>query len=106
PDIGVDHGGIGDHGLRLAVGNDAPGIHAYEALDHANKDMHDVLDPDDRQSAAAQHLDRFDQAVGFLVSQAAADLVEQQYARLGRNRPRQFQSFAIEKTERFGSAVG
>ena len=51
-------------------------------------------------------LDCFDQAVGFLVGEAAADLVEQQHARLGRERARKLQPLAIEQPERFRPAIG
>ena len=50
-DIGVDHGGIGDDCIGLAVGDNASSIHADQPFDDANENMHDVLDPDDRQAA-------------------------------------------------------
>ena len=37
--------------LRLAVGDDASGIHADQPLGDPQQDVDDVLDPDDRDAA-------------------------------------------------------
>ena len=105
-DIGVDHGGVGDDGLRFAVRDDATGVHADETLYHPKQNVHDVFDPDDRQAATAQHLNCLDEAVGFFVRQPTANFVEQHHLWRGAQCSRQFQSFAIEQAQRFSLAVG
>ena len=47
-----------------------------------------------------------DEKMTFRVGQAAGDFVEQQDARTGRERPRQFQPLAIEQRQASGKSVG
>ena len=68
--------------------------------------MHDVLDPDDRDAAAANIPDQIDQRHAFVLGQAAGDLVEEQHARLRGERARQLEPLAVEQRERAGEAVG
>ncbi len=51
-------------------------------------------------------LDGVDQFARLAVGQAAADLIEQQHARPGRQRAGQLQPLAVEQAERFGAPVG
>ncbi len=47
---------------RRAVGDDPSGVHANQALGDPQQDVHDVLDPDDRDAVAFQfenHVDEF-----------------------------------------------
>ena len=44
---------VGQHRLRLAVGDDLARIHADQPLGHLQQHVHDVLDPDDRRCRAA-----------------------------------------------------
>ena len=46
--------------------------------------MHDMLDPDDAHAAPPHFADRLDELCGLSVSQAAADLVEQDDDGIGR----------------------
>ena len=55
---------------------------------------------------ALQLADRLDELVRLRVGQAAADLVEQQHRRVGRERPRELEPLAVEQPERLGAAVG
>ena len=52
-EIGFDHRRVGHHLVGRAVGDDAAGVHADQALGDAQQDMDDVLDPDDRRRRAA-----------------------------------------------------
>ena len=68
--------------------------------------MHDMLDPDDRDAVGVDGADRRDQHRGIRFGQAAGDLVEQQQARMGRERARQFEPLAIEQRQAAGERVG
>ena len=70
------------------------------------QDVDDVLDPHDGDAAPSQLEDRADQFLRLGVGQPAADLVEQQQRRLGRQRARELQPLAVEQAERFGGPVG
>ena len=83
----------------LAVGDDAAGIHADQPLGHLQEDVDDMLDPDDGDVAAAQFLDRLDEFARLRVGEAAADLVEQQHASVGGERPRQLEPLAVEQAQ-------
>ena len=75
-------------------------------LGHLQQDVDDVLDPHDGDAAASQLEDRADQLLRLGVGQPAADLVEQQQRRLGRQRARKLEPLAVEQAERLGAAVG
>jgi hypothetical protein len=102
----VDDAGIGQHLVRIYGSDDSPRVHANQAVRDLQQHMHDVLDPDDGDAAPVQHADGLDQLGSVAVSQAAADLVEQQHDRIGGKCPRQLEPFAIEQAERLGAAIG
>ena len=105
-EVGVDHRRVGHHRVRVAVGDDAPGVHADEPRHHLDEHVNDVLDPDDGDLRTPQLADRLDQLARLGVRQAGADLVQQQHDRVGRERPRQLEPLAVEQAERLRAAVG
>ena len=88
------------------VGDDAPRIHAHEALGHLKQDMHDMLDPDDRDPAGFQFENDVDEFVRLGVGQAAADLVQQQHCGAGGERAGELEPLAIDESERLRAPVG
>ena len=88
------------------VGDDASRVHADQPLGDLQQDVHDVLDPDDRDAAGFQFEDDVDQFARLGVGQSAADLVEQQHGGIGGERARELEPLAIEQAERFGAPVG
>ena len=68
--------------------------------------MDDVLDPDDGDAAIPKLGDRCHELDGLCVRQAAADLVEEEHARVGRERARELEPLAVEQAERLGGPVG
>ena len=83
---------------RAAVQHDEP-------VDDGNQRMHDVLDPDDRHAEPPDGADQLDQREAFVLGQAARDLVEQQHARLRRQRARELEPLAVEQRERARGTV-
>src|SRR5262249_39658322 len=77
-----------------------------EAIDQGNEGVNDVLDPDDRHAGAADVADQVDQRGALVLGEPAGDLVEQQDARLGRERARELEPLAVEQRERAGAPVG
>jgi hypothetical protein len=65
-----------------------------------------MLDPDDGEAACVQLPDGCDKFARLGVGQAAADLVEQQHRRVGAERARKFEPFAVEQAEGLGAPVG
>ena len=64
-----------------------------------------MLDPDDRDAARAPYRDRSDQLGRLRVGQPAADLIERQHRRRGRERARRLQTPAVEPSRRVRPAV-
>ena len=92
--------------MRIAVGDDAPRIHADEPFGDLQQDVDDMLDPDDRDAARLNSQDDVDQFARLGVGQAAADLVEQQHRGIGGERAGEFEPLAVEEAERLGAPVG
>ena len=67
--------------------------------------MHDVLDPDDGDALASNIADGRDELADLVLGQPACDLVEQQDARAGRQRPGEFQPLALQQGQRAGQRV-
>ncbi len=94
------------HHFGLAVGDDAAGVHADQAVDDLQKHMDDMLDPDDADAAALETLDGVNEFLRFGIGQPAADLVEQDHFGLGGQRPGELEPLSVEQAERLGLAIG
>ena len=68
--------------------------------------MHDVLDPHDGGAARVDRADGPDQRVGFMLGQAAGDLVEQQQLGIERQRAGELEALALQQGQRPGRHVG
>ena len=77
-----------------------------QPVDGGEQRVHDMLDPDDRDTAGAHVLDQRDQRCAFVLGEAAGDFVEQQHAWLGRQGAREFETLAIEQRQSAGTLVG
>jgi hypothetical protein len=82
--VGVDDMRVAQDCLGLALGEDLSGVHAHQAVDDLHQYVDDVLDPHDADAEGPQLLDGADKFGGLGVGEAAADLVEEQDARVGR----------------------
>ena len=81
-------------------------VQHQQPVDGGEQRVHHVLDPHDRDAAGAHGLDQRHQHAAFVLGQSAGDFVEQQHARLGRQRARQFKPLAIEQRQAAGAPVG
>ena len=88
------------HFVRISLDQLASGVDRHHPIDHAQQGVDDVLDPDDRHAARTDLLDRLDELEHLGFGEPAGDLVEQQHARLGGQRPGEFEPLAV----RAGSA--
>ena len=77
-----------------------------QAIDECEERVNDVLDPDDRDAAAANVADQVDQRPAFVLCQAAGHLVEQKHARLRGERARQLKPLAVEENLLIGGQLG
>src|SRR5262249_58319523 len=93
-------------GLRRALADEAAAVQNYQAIDECEERVNDVLDPDDRDAAAANVPDQVDQRLAFVLGQAAGHLVEQEHARLRSERARQLEPLAVEEREAAGGPIG
>ena len=89
----------------VARPDEAAAMEDDQAIDEGNEGVDDVLDPDDRDAGAADVADQIDQRGAFVLREPAGDLVEQEHARLGRERARELEPLAVEKRERAGAPV-
>src|SRR5581483_3896758 len=105
PEVGVDHRGVAHHGLRLAVGDHAPAVHRDEALDDLHEDVHDVLDPHDRDTAAVHLPYRRDELRRLLVGEPGSDLVEQEHPGIGGERAGELEPLAVQEADGVGGPV-
>ena len=105
-EIGFDDPGIRHDRLRLAVRDDASGVHADQSFGDAQEDMHDVFDPDEGDSGSFELENNVDEPIRLGVRQAAADLVEQQDLRVGCESARKLEPLAVDEAEGFGAPVG
>ena len=99
-EIGLDDAPVARHGVGRAVGDLLAEIEGDDALGHRRDDPHVVLDHEEREAAAVQVADELHQAGDAALVDAAGDLVEQQHARLGRERARQLEALALAGGER------
>src|SRR5207247_6127215 len=77
-----------------------------QGIDECDERVNDVLDPDDRDAAAANVADQVDQRRAFVLGQAAGHLVEQEDARLRGERARELEPLAVEEREAAGRPIG
>src|SRR5262249_14938078 len=103
---GVDDDRVVQHRVGSAVGDDSSVVHADEPVDHLHQDVDDVLDPDDGDAEASQFFDGDDEFGGLRVGESGADLVQQQYLRIGGQRTGELQPFAVEQPEVLGPSIG
>src|SRR5258707_7944067 len=103
--VDVAPGGGGDPRLRRALADEAAAVQNNQAIDECEERVNDVLDPDDRDPAAANVADQVDQRLAFVLGQAAGHLVEQEHARLRGERARQLEPLAVEKREAAGGPI-
>src|SRR5262249_8310193 len=104
--VDLAHGGRRDHRLRGALADQAAAVQDHQTVDDRDERVDDVLDPDDRDPAAANVPDQVDQRRAFVLSQAAGHLVEQKHARLRGERARQLEPLAVEEREAAGGPIG
>jgi hypothetical protein len=104
--VDVAHCGRRDHSLRRALADEAAAVQNNQAIDEREERVNDVLDPDDRDAAAANVPDQVDQRLAFVLGQAAGHLVEQEHARLRGERARQLEPLAVEEREAAGGPIG
>src|SRR5262249_21891510 len=104
--VDVAHGGRRDHRPRGAVADEAATVQDHQTVDDRDDGMNDVLDPDDRDPAAANVPDQVYQRRAFVLGEAAGHLVEQEHARLRGERARQLEPLAIEEREAAGGPMG
>src|SRR5262245_27940709 len=103
--IDVAHGGRRDHRLRGALADEAAAVQNNQTIDQRDERVNDVLDPDDRDAAAANVADQVDQRRAFVLGQAAGDLVEQEHARLRGECARELEPLAVEQREAAGGPI-
>src|SRR5262249_24669255 len=100
--VDLAHGGRRDHRLRGALADEAATVQNHQAIDERDERVNDVLDPDDRDPAAANVPDQVDQRRAFVLGQSAGHLVKQEHARLRGERARQLEPLAVEEREAAG----
>ena len=85
--------------MRVAAGDEFAAVQDHEPIDSGEQSVHDVLDPDDRDTARAYVLDKGNQSCAFVFGETAGDLIEQHYAGTCCESARQFQAFSIEQSK-------
>src|SRR4029078_7592539 len=65
--------------IRVTIGNQFAAVQDREPIEGAEQSVHDMLDPDDRNTARAHVLDEGNQRCAFMLGEAAGDLIEQQH---------------------------
>src|SRR5262249_7170004 len=60
------HGGRGDHVVRRPLADEAAAVEHEQPVDDRGERVHDVLDPDDGDTAAANIADQLDQRHAFV----------------------------------------
>jgi hypothetical protein len=91
--------------VRRALADEAAAVEDEQPVDEGGERMHDVLDPNNRDAAAANIPDQIYQRHAFVFGEAAGDLVEEQHARLRGERARQLEPLAVEQREGAGESV-
>ena len=91
--------------MRRALADEAAAVEHEQSVDDRGERVHDVLDPDDGDAAAANIADQIDQRHAFVFGEAAGDLVEEQHARLRGECARELEPLAVEQRQRVGEPV-
>lgn len=104
--VGAENRVAGHDRVRLAFRHFAAEIEDDQPIDHRQQRMHDMLDPDDGDTAIADAGDRLDQRMALVFDQSAGDFVEQQQFRPGRQRPRHFKPLSIQQPQASCRVIG
>ena len=106
-EVGVDHGLVGAHLVRLAVGDHPALGHHDHAVGVVHDHLHVVLDEEEGDAVlGAQALHVVEQAPAERRVDPGHRLVEQQEARLGHQRPGELEQLALAARERARVGVG
>ena len=91
--------------MRVAAGDEFAAVQDHEPINSGEQSVHDVLDPDDRNTARAYILDKCNQRCAFVLGEAASDLIKQQHAWTRCEGPGQFQTLSIEQGQSARTSV-
>ena len=92
--------------LRRSLRDLAPEIEHDQTIDHGEQGMHDVLDPQDRDTGAPDIADGCDELQALALGQPAGDLVQEQKPRRRGQRAGHLEPLAFEQGERARERIG
>ena len=85
--------------MWIAVSYEFAAVQHQQAVYAGEQGVDHVFNPDDRNATGAYVFDECDERATFMLGQSACDFVEQQHARLGRQRARELKPLAIEQSQ-------